>query len=206
MTATRNPPSSIGCGHCAYHRSVCADPRRAADLVAAVLTALEGGDTKDAAAKCRRQENRPRTSAGGTSHEVPQDPAISQDAECGVFAHAPPGAGRGRPSSAPHCWLASWEADVSAGWLEMRSCPPPPCPAAWSAGPGRAQAGSKGLDRQQCCPVSLLSYVNHRPRGGRSSAGGLCARAVARNRHLIALGERCDVPCIRLLIIFLEGK
>ncbi|MFD0162575.1 AIPR family protein [Streptomyces decoyicus] len=39
---------------------VCADPRQAADLVTAVLTALEGGDTEDAAAKYRRQENKPR--------------------------------------------------------------------------------------------------------------------------------------------------
>ncbi|MEU6443380.1 AIPR family protein [Streptomyces sp. NPDC047046] len=41
---------------------VCADPRQAADLVTAVLTALEKGHTKDAAAKYRRKENKPRKS------------------------------------------------------------------------------------------------------------------------------------------------
>ncbi|WP_258036267.1 AIPR family protein [Streptomyces sp. SM10] len=39
---------------------VCADPRQAADLVSAVLTALEGGGTEDAAAKYRRQASKPR--------------------------------------------------------------------------------------------------------------------------------------------------
>ncbi|MGW5102846.1 AIPR family protein [Streptomyces sp. NPDC004100] len=39
---------------------VCADPRRAVDLVTAVLTALEGGGVDDAAAKYRRREDKPR--------------------------------------------------------------------------------------------------------------------------------------------------
>jgi hypothetical protein len=39
---------------------VCADPQQAADLVTAVLAALEGGDLKNAAAKYRRKENKPR--------------------------------------------------------------------------------------------------------------------------------------------------
>ncbi|MDT0379390.1 AIPR family protein [Streptomyces sp. DSM 42041] len=38
----------------------CADPGQTADLVTAVLTSLEGGTSADAAAKYRRQENKPR--------------------------------------------------------------------------------------------------------------------------------------------------
>ncbi|MEV0782203.1 AIPR family protein [Streptomyces sp. NPDC050423] len=39
---------------------VCADPGQAAELVTAVLAALEGGGTGEAAAKYRRQESKPR--------------------------------------------------------------------------------------------------------------------------------------------------
>ncbi|MER5499288.1 AIPR family protein [Streptomyces sp. NPDC002561] len=39
---------------------VCADPGQATELVTAVLKSLEGGEAADAAAKYRRQENKPR--------------------------------------------------------------------------------------------------------------------------------------------------